>query len=177
MRHSDELRRMKLRAELATAQIREHDAKTRTKTVELERDAALAALEHSQANLQIVGKSMDESELLLIAAQDKIAELQSQRLLHGPIEHAEKTIRESGGDPEQIGKDGASLARALMAEKKARDLQVERDAALGRVGELEAAARAVIFEPHGGRPTIPVRADLAARLDALIVDESKEGGA
>lgn len=35
-------------------------------------DELKAALEHSQANLQIVGKSMDESELLLIAAQDEL---------------------------------------------------------------------------------------------------------
>ena len=35
-------------------------------------DALKAALEYSQANLQIMGKSMDESELLLIAAQDEL---------------------------------------------------------------------------------------------------------
>ena len=39
--------------------------------------ALRAALKHSQDNLQIVGKSMDESELLLIQAQTRLHNLEA----------------------------------------------------------------------------------------------------
>lgn len=66
-----------------------------------------------------------------------------------------------------------SIDSILLAEKVSEIVQ-ERDEVRSRVAELEAAARAVIFSPHGGKQTVPVRADLLRQLDELLTNERKE---
>lgn len=63
-------------------------------------------------------------------SEARVRELEAERSLFGTTEIANQGIRDAGGDPVQIGKDGASFVRALEAEKKLRASEV-------RVRELD----------------------------------------
>lgn len=104
-------------------------------------------LEHTENALgaaQLVGiKGMeieDELRTERDIARARVAELEAERLLFGPIEHARKELEDAGMDPDEVGAKGAEFVAGLLVAQRARAEKAEGEWTGAEIRELEAAS-------------------------------------